>query len=186
MLNSSLNKLDIQGDLRSSSGIIATMVLVLISLFLVIVIGYAISGFTGAPWVPTRVFDIEQLLKDTQLKKGDVFIELGCGDGRLLVRAAKLGAQAVGYEINPALWLIAWVRTARYAQIKVRFGSFWPVPISSASVVMVFLMPKFMGRLESKANRELRGGSRLVSYIFPLPKTKPTKRGKRWYVYEYK
>jgi len=151
-----------------------------------ILFGFVIAGFMGAPWVPTLKRDVTSMLNDVKLNNGELFIELGCGDGRLVSAAAKRGARAIGYEINPLLWLIAAVRNLQhYPKAKIYLGNFWPRDISKADVVMTFLMPKFMNKLENKTNAEMKAGSRLISYIFKLPTKKQSKQGAHWTIYSY-
>jgi hypothetical protein len=151
-----------------------------------LLIGFMLGGLLGAPWVPTRSYDVERLLDDTRLKEGETFIELGCGDGRLVAAAAKRGAKAVGYEINPLLWLIAWLRNLPYgSHASVRLGNFWVHGLGGADVVMVFLMPKFMPKLLAKANKEMKPKSRLASYIYKLPGKKPTYAASHWFIYKF-
>ena len=153
-------------------------------LLLLVSLMFGVTGISGAPWVPARKIDIQPLLRDAKLHKGDLFIELGCGDGRLLAAAADHGAKAIGYELNPILWCIAYLRNVGRRQVSVRLGNFWSVDLSQADVVMAFLVPRTTPRLAKKA-KELKKGARLVSYIFPLPNRTPTRRGKSWLVYTY-
>lgn len=159
--------------------------LVILVIILVLVGGFAFAAISGAPWVPAFKKDLEAVLDDAKLKKGEVFFELGCGDGRLVVAAAKRGAHAVGYEISPIMWLIAKIKTAPYTNASVKFGNFWKVDLSAADVVLAFLVPRTVGRLETKASKELKHGARLVSYIFPLPNLKHSVKRHHWRVYEF-
>ncbi len=153
---------------------------------LVILAGFSVAGLVGAPWLPTRSRDVEQLLDDAKLKSGQLFLELGCGDGRLVVAAAKRGAKVIGYEINPFLWLIAALRTLRYyPRAKVRLGSFWQIDLAEADVVMIFLIQRFMKRFENKAQSQMKSGSTLVCYIYRLPTKRPIKNTSHWFVYRY-
>jgi len=160
--------------------------MIVLLLITFILFGFVVAGFMGAPWVPAYKNDVELMLNDAGLKKGELFIELGCGDGRLVFAAVKRGAQAVGYEINPLLWLIASIKNMRYyPRAKIKLGNFWTRDISKADVVMSFLIPKFMKKLESKTASEMKSGSRLVSYIFKLPNKKQSKQGTHWTIYTY-
>lgn len=158
-------------------------------IFLVVfalLLGYVLSGISGAPWVPTRSQHVEQIIKDSGLQKGELFIELGCGDGRLVVAAARAGARAIGYEVNPVMWLISWLRTLRYRKlVSVKYHSFWGANLSQADVVMTFLMPRRMEQLYAKLQAELKPKARFVSYIFELPHKKPIKTGAQWFVYRF-
>ena len=151
-----------------------------------LLLGFLITSVSGAPWVPARSFDLQALLDDSNLKKGEHYIELGCGDGRLVRAAARRGAIAVGYELNPLLWLIAKLRVLGVQNAAVRFGDLWRVDLSSADVVLAFLVPRTMPRLHQKASRELKTSARLVSYIFPIEGKKPLLHNRSWYIYSYK
>ena len=159
--------------------------LIFLVIFLVFATFFLWTAISGAPWVPARTYDIEQLLDDTKLSKGEVFYELGCGDGRLVKAAAQRGAYAVGYELNPFLWLIARFRTMGTKNTKIILGDLWQTNLRNADVVMAFLVLRTVPRLEKKAAGEMKVGSRLVSYIFPLPHKKPSHKAKSWLVYEY-
>lgn len=164
-----------------NTGVTFALLVLLLLLF-----GFAYAGWSGAPWVPVRRADVEDLLNDAHLQAGELYIELGCGDGRLLAAAAKRGARAIGYEINPLLWLTARIRTVRYHKlVRVRFANCWRADISRADVVMAFLVPRTMAKLEHKA-RELPIKARLISYVFKLPTRKPDHRGRHWFIYEIK
>ena len=159
-----------------------SFVLYLVVLLLVALIAY--TSAAGAPWVPARKHDVEQLLDDAGLRRGEVFVELGCGDGRMLRAASARGAKVIGYELNPLLWLWARLRTVHRSDVRVRWGNFWQADIGQADVVMVFLVPRTMPRLSNKARAEMRSGSRLISYIFPAVDLSQVKKGASWYIYK--
>lgn len=152
----------------------------------VVLIGFAVGGLAGAPWVPMRQVDVNKILDDCRLSKGETLIELGCGDGRLLKAAAKRDIKAIGYEINPVMWFIAWATNIRYyPKVRVRLGNFWWSSWKQADAVVTFLVPRSMNRLEQKAGQELKKGSKLLSYVFVLPGKKAAKKHGRWYIYDY-
>jgi hypothetical protein len=78
-----------------------------IILLLVILAFQFVVLFLGAPYVPTLPKQREAALDLLKLKPGQTLIDLGCGDGAMLIAAAKRGINSVGYEINPLLALIA-------------------------------------------------------------------------------
>ena len=151
----------------------------------IIIVAFTIGAVFGAPWVPAFQRDLEAVLDDAKLQRGQVFYELGCGEGRLLVAAAKRGAIVVGYEINPLLWVVARVRTWRQPNVKVILGDFWRVDLSNVDLALAFLVPRYMDRLEKKLAAEMKPGSKFVSYIFDMPHKKPAIKRHHWQVYEY-
>src|SRR3990167_4634424 len=159
--------------------VIAVLVLI------ILLAGFALGGQLGAPWVPAFRRDVEKILDDCHLKAGQLYIELGCGDGRGSAAAAKRGARAIGYEVNPLMWFIACLRCLRYPNAKIKLANFWGKPLSSADVVFTFLMPKFMPKLENKLSSELKPGASFVSYIYKLPNKKAAYKRPRWSIYEY-
>jgi len=139
--------------------------------FLIVVFCFAV--FFGAPYVPTRKLDVEEIFKNIKNSKKSKFVDLGSGDGKLVFYAAQLGYQSIGYEINPILWLISNFRLRKYPNAKVMLSNMWSADISNANVVFCFLASKYMNKLEKKLNREMKNGSIFVSYVFELPTKKP-------------
>lgn len=158
---------------------------VVLFVFLLLAVGFAVTAVSGAPWVPVRAFDVEELLDDGGVAKGTSYLELGCGDGRLVKAAAKRGAIAVGYELNPVLFVIAWLRCWGQPNATVRLGNFWRVNLANWDTVMAFLVPRTMPRLGHKATEQMSTGSLLISYIFEIPGQKPLRTNKSWLVYGF-
>jgi len=129
----------------------------------------AISIVNGAPYLPTPRKQIETAFKLSKLKKGEKLVDLGSGDGTVLVYAAKRGIDATGYEINPLLWLISSIRLLPYRRIaRVKLTSFWDQPLGKFDVVFVFLIGHHMQRLEDKLSSELKR-TRVISHAFEIP-----------------
>src|SRR5690606_4369050 len=111
--------------------------------------------------------------------------ELGCGDGRVLIAAAKRGIKADGYELNPLLALIAYLRTIRYRKlVHVYWGDFWKVDLSQYDVAFTFLITRFMPKLEAWFERQKQPIT-LLSYVFALPNKKATTRTRNGYIYHF-
>jgi len=162
----------------------------MIAFWIVLFVIIFMFGFVilyGAPYVPTLRRQQKTALKLLGAKPGQVFYDLGCGDGRLLRAAAQSGLRAIGYEINPILAFIAWVRTRRYkGQVKVVWGNFWNANISDADAVFVFLIERHMKRLDKYlAGQFNKRPVRVVSYAFKLPGKKPVKEVNALYLYSY-
>lgn len=131
--------------------------------------GYA--GLKGAPWVPTRKRDVERFLSIADIQPGTVMVDLGCGDGRLVVAAAQVGAIARGYEISIFPYILARLRV-HFSVPKVRatilFRDLWKVDLRDVDFVYFFLMPSKIAALKEKFERELKPGARVISYVWPI------------------
>ena len=124
----------------------------------------------GAMFHPSARVRVRTFLDHVPMKAGELLIDIGCGDGRVL-RAAKrrYGVRALGFEVNPLAYALARLRTIGMEGIEVRLRNFWNVDIGDADVVFCYLFPDVMGRLAQKLVRELRPGTRVISCNFPLP-----------------
>ncbi len=129
---------------------------------------FAYAGIKAAPWFPTWSRDIDRFLKLAEIKPGQKFYDLGCGDGKLVFAAAKAGATAVGYEISLLPYLLAIARSWNYKNAKIIFKDFWKADLSDADVVYVFLTPKFNPKAKEKLQRELKKSARVVAYTWPI------------------
>jgi predicted RNA methylase len=126
---------------------------------------------------PTPYSAVDAMLSLAHVGPSDVVYDLGSGDGRIPITAARVyGARAVGVELQAGL-VNGSRRAAQEAGVasKVRFieGDFFDADLSEASVVTLYLWPTVNDRLEAKLRRELRPGSRIVSYTFPMGKWVP-------------
>ncbi|MCL5406959.1 MAG: methyltransferase domain-containing protein [Patescibacteria group bacterium] len=131
-----------------------------------------VSVFFGSLYVKADRKLIYNSLKLAQLKKGEIFYDLGCGDGSSLIEAAKFGARATGFEISPYYYLWTKLRTFRDRNIKVVYKNIKEVDLSKADVVYCYLLPEFLEKLSSKFQKELKSGARLISVGFPIEFTK--------------
>jgi 16S rRNA A1518/A1519 N6-dimethyltransferase RsmA/KsgA/DIM1 with predicted DNA glycosylase/AP lyase activity len=160
------------------------MVLVIAILFVIICFGLVV--IFGAPYLPTLKPQIRAAFELAELKKGQTILELGCGDGRVLVAAAKKGYKAVGYELNPLLALLAWLRCLRYRrQTKVIWGNYWHKQWPEADALYVFLLQKFMSKLDKKCMQYPNKPIKVVSFAFKIPNKKEQKLKSGVYLYKY-
>jgi len=157
------------------------------TVFIIVMFCFAFVLLFGAPYVPTLDAQMNAALDLLDLEKGQTMLELGCGDGKVLIAAAARGYKVVGYELNPLLALIAWLRTRRYrGQVKVVWGNFWAQHWPEADGIFVFLLDKFMVKLDMVVTAQPNRPIRLVSFAFQIPGKEPvvTKDGIFLYVYE--
>jgi SAM-dependent methyltransferase len=131
------------------------------------------------PYVPTTEAAVEAMLKLADVKKTDIVYDLGCGDGRIVVAAAKkFGAHAVGIDINPVRIKEA-KENAKVAGVEdlVRFeeNDLFEADIHEASVVTLFLLSSVNLKLRPKLLKDLKPGTRVVSNTFDMGDWKPEK-----------
>ena len=151
----------------------------------VVVLSFGIGAFLGAPWVPAFRQDLEELLDLAGVKKGTKFVDLGCGDGKVLAAAAKRGAEVVGFEVNPILWLVARVRLLRYGKhAKVYLRSFWSVDVGRFDVVYMYLIHHHMPSMLSQLTRQLSPKAKVISYMFAFEGTAPIKTTRNSFLYD--
>jgi SAM-dependent methyltransferase len=132
------------------------------------------------PYVPTDNTVVDAMLKLAGVKNTDVVYDLGCGDGRIVVRAAKnFGAHGVGVDINPVRIQEARDNAKRNdVEGLVRFeeADLFDTDIHNATVVTLYLLPQVNLRLRPKLLSDLRPGTRVVSHSFDMGDWKPEKQ----------
>ena len=159
----------------------------LIGLGLIVLFCFSFVLLFGAPYVPTLTPQVKTALKLADLQPGQTLLELGSGDGKVLIAAAQAGLIAVGYELNPLLVFISWVRTRKYKkQVRVVWGSFWTQPWPSGTAALfTFLHPNFMQRLDKKIVQSNLQNVKLVSFAFEIPNKQAIKHENGVFLYEY-
>lgn len=153
--------------------IVLDLFLVLAIIFLLIVLSMLWPPDSPwAPWWRTSDAKIRESMKLAKVTKKDIVYDLGCGDGRTLIIAAKeFGAKGVGIEIDYLRFFISsmLLRSNRLSnKIKIKRKNFFDVDISDATVVFVYLVPKALNRLLPKFKKELKKGTRIVSYRYEI------------------
>ncbi|TDA34857.1 hypothetical protein DSO06_04025 [Candidatus Nezhaarchaeota archaeon WYZ-LMO8] len=129
------------------------------------------------PFVSTPEHVARRMLELANVGPDDVVYDLGAGDGRIIIMAAKeFKARAVGVEIRKDLYerILERVKTdGLEGKVKVINGDFFQVDISEASVVTLYLLTSVNEKLRPKLERELKVGARVVSHDFEVPGWKP-------------
>lgn len=130
----------------------------------------------GAPWVPLEPFVIESIMDMAKVKKGDVFYDLGSGDGRVVIAAALRGAKAYGVEIDRFRVLYSRMCIFLFGltnRAKIIHGDIFKVDLTNADIVTTYLLQETNDKLFPKLDKELKEGTRIVSSAFNYPKLKP-------------
>jgi predicted O-methyltransferase YrrM len=125
-----------------------------------------------APYVPTPNMVVEKMLQIAEVEKGDVIIDLGCGDGRIVITAAKeYGARGIGVDIDPQL-IEESNRLAKKAGVDhlvdFRVQDATKTELSSATVVSLYLTPDANELLRPRLEKQLKPGSRVITHDYPI------------------
>lgn len=180
--------------------ILILLLIVIAPLLLFVILGgifYAIDAFLDLPYVATKKDKIGTIIKLAKIKHGETVVDLGCGDGRLLFAAAKLGAFAIGYEVNP--FLVLWTRIKAYfghlrgvrvhleggispAQVRdlitVKRRDLWRADLSAADVIFVYGRKHTMKKFQDFVFGNAKKGARIIvntEKTVPFPTKKPIK-----------
>lgn len=153
------------------------MILGLSLLFVIIFLLFMLSWVwpPDSPWSPwwrTSETKARQILKFAKVTKKDILYELGSGEGKVLLTAAKeLGAKGVGIEIDPLRWFLStlMIRIIRVQdKVKIKRKNLFDEDLSQASVIFVYLVPKTLQKLKPKFLKELKKGTRIISLKYPV------------------
>jgi SAM-dependent methyltransferase len=158
------------------------------ALILALFFGIGLAGIIAAqyeeggdvPYVPTPPEVVEAMLKLGEVKNTDFIVDLGCGDGRIVVMAAeKFGAQGRGVDLNPERIKEAEanaVKAAVTSRVKFVRGNLFEAEIKDASVVTLYLLPDVNLKLRPKLLSDLKVGTRIVSHSFDMGDWPPEKK----------
>ena len=162
-------------------------------MLVVLIVGWAVT-ITGAvqaqflgpneeiPFIPTPIEVIDRMLELAEVKKGDVIYDLGSGDGRIVIRAAKkYGVHAVGIEMDG--WLLDKARKAAKAEgvshlVEFRSEDALKADISRATVVTLYMLPWFNEAMKPNFKKMLKPGARIVAHDFGIEGWEPDKTEK--------
>lgn len=139
-------------------------------------VSVAYASASAAPWVPSRGKTRKLILDHIHLGPGDHFVELGCGDARILLDLARHYplARFTGYELSLPLVIIAKLKCLRYRNIHIRFKSAFRFQDSSATHVFMFLTKGAYATLTPQLLLILLKGTHLYAEAWPLPNLSPT------------
>jgi len=142
-----------------------------------VIIAFSSVLLFGAPYLPTLKKQQKEALDLLALKPGQLLIELGSGDGRILKEAARRGIRATGYEINP--FLVIYSKISCWPErklVQTHWRNFWHVSIKPADGIYTFLLERYMSKLAEKIISEIDKPLNLVSFSFELPGRKPVNK----------
>lgn len=137
-----------------------------------------IAAYKGSPYAPTKDDRMDALFALADARPGELLVDLGSGNGAVLLAAAARGIRARGVEINPFwVWYSRW-RIRRHGMSRLATvvrGDMFTHPVADADIVFLFLVPGAMARLAPRLRREVRPAARIIANRFPLPGWTPVR-----------
>ena len=138
-----------------------------------------VRRFLEFPYLPSPLSVVDAALNMVEVKPGEIFADLGCGDGTVLVRAAeKFRTYCVGFEINPSLALLARRNAKTFGvsfMVDVVSADLFTVDLSRFNVIYVYPFPTIIDRLSEKITLECSKGTRILVHDYPLKGLNPAK-----------
>ena len=156
--------------------------IILLALFRVLQLVYISTQ--GAFYATSNDDRIKNLIRLAKIKNGEKVVDLGCGDGRVVIALAKAGAKVDGVEIDPYYYLKA-KKNVEKANLndkaKILKRNFWNMNLSEYDVIVVYGISYIMRKLEKKLQREMKSDARVISVYYRFPTWKEEEReGEVW------
>ena len=134
-----------------------------------IIFRYFLGVGFGAPYLPIHTKYLRSINNKLDIKPGITVVDLGSGDGKILVEAAKRGATVIGYEINPLLAWISKLRLRKWqSHATIYRKNLFEADLSKADIIFIFGINGMMDRLSKKLLHEARTDVEIISFAFPL------------------
>lgn len=149
---------------------ISIILFIIIILAVIIAISVIWPLLIGAAWSPSSKSVVNKILDMAEADSKDIIYDLGSGDGRIVAQAArKYNSTGIGIEADP--FRVVWSKIKLYlmglnGQTRIIWGNIFNQDISYATVVTVFLWQRTNEKLKKKLQRELKPGTRVISYIW--------------------
>jgi len=160
-----------------------------IVLLIIGVLWILVPALYGLPPVPTKFSRIRKALQLVNLRPHDVLYDLGSGDGRVLIIAAReFNAQAVGIEIGPVQRAVSRLNVLRNGvrqKVRIEAGNFYQSDLGAADVVFVYATSKEISKLAAHLEKQMKTGSRLVSISADFPEWEPSAFDERELIFVY-
>jgi len=173
------------------TGLIILLAVLMALIIIFFIISLVFAGWTlyaliktKVPFAKTPKENLDKIFTEINLPKNSLIYDLGCGDGRFLFQAEKLGYRAIGYELSLYPYLKCWLKKIlKKSSIKIINKNFYQADFSDADAVFLFLVAGVMGKVGEKLKNDLKPGTPVISYGFILPgwqilkilKTNPSK-----------
>jgi len=157
---------------------------------IVVVATFLLSVFLGAPYVPTKKSDLKLAFEKLyKIKSSDLLVDIGSGGGVVLREASRRGAKALGYEINPFLFLVSYFLSRNNKKIKVKLANYWKTKLpEEVTVIYVFSVDRDMEKIKTWVQNEsnrLNKQLNLISLGFDIKSLKEAKQLGVYYLYVF-
>lgn len=156
---------------------------------IVVVLLFGLTVFRGAPYVPTKRHNLKKAFRELYpLSSDDLLVDIGSGDGIVLREAARCGARAIGYELNPILVLISRIvsRQLRHL-VTIRLADFWLTRLpDDTTIVYTFGESRDIQKMYQKVQKEasrLRKPLYFMSYGFMVPGQTILRQNESFFLY---
>lgn len=158
-------------------------------LFIIGLLWIFVPALYGLPPVPTNQNRIRKALQLANLQPDETIYDLGAGDGRvLLIAAREFHAKAVGIEIGPVQCALIWLRVVASGfgnKVQIKWGNYLKADLSRADVVFLYATSKEVLRVASYLEKQMKSGSRLVSISADFPEWEPSTFDERELIFVY-
>ena len=156
---------------------------------LIVIVWVYLPILWGAPWIPGSIRVIHRMLELAEVKPGQLVIDLGAGDGRIVILAArKFKARAMGVEIDPFRWMIAnvWILISGLrGKAEVRLGDLRRFPVAGADAVSLCLLQGTNQKLKETLAKSLQPGAKVVSHNYSMSGWTPAVIDTRFGIFVY-
>lgn len=162
------------------------MIIVAAVIFIWCILGLSWFAGSDAPYVATKMDKVKSILKKAGVRKGKIFYELGSGDGRVVLAAARLGAISNGVEES---WIRVWYSRYLASKLKLKNAFFFHGNIFArhyfpADIVYIYLLPKGVSKLEKKLKKELKKGAIIITQTYHFKNLRAFKKEGKFQYYK--
>ena len=168
---------------------ISTLLLIIVAIAVFFVFWVIWTDIIGAGWEPTSKILVRKMLEMAEVNSKDLVYDLGSGDGRIIIEAARTyKANAIGIEADPLRYFWSKLMIIIFGlnqKVKVIWGNFFNQNITAATVVTLFLSSKANQKLKQMLQEELQPGTRIVSYYWTFHGWEPVKVDRKNKIYMY-
>lgn len=158
----------------------------LILFLIVCIVMLAFDLLLDLPFVATDRKKIATIMKFANIKAGETVVDLGSGDGRLLLASALRGAKAIGYELNPLLISLSLIHAKLKGilnEVTVIRQSLWKADLKVADVIFVYSLKRDIKKFEDFVYQNAKKGTRIIVNTNPFPNKKPQKHENGIFLY---